>query len=228
MQVQRRANFLPRGVCSSLGWVTGKQERWAEPKERRDKLQRGAQMPGQRRAGQLVIKCAEPNRNIFCGWNSRQQRFFSFFNDLYRNLVLAMTRIDQHNLAARITCLLFWKQWCSYFFDWSKKRRDDPSSSMAFRLRRSLELFSRTPLHRPVSPIASFFVTWCFYCGSPCIRVAEYSATEQHRPPGFTTRNTKKKKKKTWPENLPGKTTGFLVRVCCTLLLVQWGFWLSD
>ena len=107
-----------------------------------------------------------------------------------------MTRIDQHNLAARITCLSFWKQCCSYFFDWSKKRRDDPSSSMAFRLRRSLGLFSRTPLHRPVSPIASFFVTWCFYRGSPCIRVAEYSATEQHHPPGFTTRHTKEKKRK--------------------------------
>ena len=34
-----------------------------------------------------------------------------------------MTRIDQHNLAARFACLRlsFWKQHCFYVFDWSKK-----------------------------------------------------------------------------------------------------------
>ena len=62
-----------------------------------------------------------------------------------------MTRIDQHNLAAHITCLSFWKQRCFYFFDLPKKRSDDPSRSMAFRLRRCLELFPRTPLHRLAS-----------------------------------------------------------------------------
>ena len=44
-----------------------------------------------------------------------------------------MARIDQHNLAAHITCLSFWKQRCFYFFDLPKKRSDDPSRSMAFR-----------------------------------------------------------------------------------------------
>ena len=62
-----------------------------------------------------------------------------------------MTRIDQHNLATHITCLSFWKQRCFYFFDWPKKRSDDPSRSMAFRLRPCLELFPRTPLHRLAS-----------------------------------------------------------------------------
>ena len=71
-----------------------------------------------------------------------------------------MTRIGQHNLAARIACLSFWKQRCFYSFDWSKKRSDDPSRSMAFRLRRSLELFPRTPLHRPVSVANSNCELW--------------------------------------------------------------------
>ena len=55
MQVQRsKSNFLHRGVCSPLDGVIGRRESSAELGERSDKLQRGARMPGQRRAGQLV------------------------------------------------------------------------------------------------------------------------------------------------------------------------------
>ena len=54
MQAQRWAIFLHRGVCSSPGWVIVKRESWAEQEERSDKVQRGARMPEQCRAGQLV------------------------------------------------------------------------------------------------------------------------------------------------------------------------------
>ena len=55
MQVQRsKSNFLHRGVCSPLDGVIGRRESSAELGERSDQLQRGARMPGQRRAGQLV------------------------------------------------------------------------------------------------------------------------------------------------------------------------------
>ena len=55
MQVQRsKSNFLYRGVSSPLDGVIGRRESSAELGERSDKLQRGARMPGQRRAGQLV------------------------------------------------------------------------------------------------------------------------------------------------------------------------------
>ena len=68
------------------------------------------------------------------------------------------------SLAARIACLSFWKQRCFYFFDWSKIRSeaDSPSRSLAFRWRRSLELFSRTPLHRLASVANSDCELW--YC----------------------------------------------------------------
>ena len=52
--VKKRATFLPWGVCSSLGRVTGKRESWAEPEEQSDKLQRGARMTEQHRVSQLV------------------------------------------------------------------------------------------------------------------------------------------------------------------------------
>ena len=55
MQVQRsKSNFLHGGVCSPLDGVIGRRETSKELGERSDKLQRGAPMPGQRRAGQLV------------------------------------------------------------------------------------------------------------------------------------------------------------------------------
>ena len=56
LQVQRsKSNFLHRGVCSPLDGVIGRRESSAELGERSDKLQRGARMPGQRQAGQLVF-----------------------------------------------------------------------------------------------------------------------------------------------------------------------------
>ena len=43
------------GDCVHLrGLSDRKAKRWAEPEERSDKHQRGARMPGQRRAGQLL------------------------------------------------------------------------------------------------------------------------------------------------------------------------------
>ena len=54
MQAQRWAIFLQGGVCSSLGWVIAKRESWAEQEERSGKVQRGARLPEQRRAGQLL------------------------------------------------------------------------------------------------------------------------------------------------------------------------------
>ena len=55
MQVQRsKSNFLHRGMCSPLDGVIGRRESSAEVGERSAKLQRGAEMPGQRWAGQLV------------------------------------------------------------------------------------------------------------------------------------------------------------------------------
>ena len=78
---------------------------------------------------------------------------------------LLLTRIDQHNLAAHITCLSFWKQRCFYFFDWSKKRSDDPSRYMAFRLRRCLELLMFRERHCIAwlllqTPTTNFGITW--------------------------------------------------------------------
>ena len=64
MQIQRRAHFLHRSAFISglsdqeareLSEARGrKRESWAKPEEGSDKFQHGAQMPGQRRAGQLV------------------------------------------------------------------------------------------------------------------------------------------------------------------------------
>ena len=118
---------------------------------------------------------AEPNEYLR-GSNSRQQRSFHFQWFIQKLCTVAhcpapvghpiaideMTRIDQHNLAARIACLSFWKQRCFYFFDWSKIRSesDGPSRSIAFRWRRSLELFSRMPLHRLVSVANSDCELW--------------------------------------------------------------------
>ena len=122
------------------------------------------------------IRISLNRTNIFRGSNSRQQRSFHFQWFVQKLCTVAlcpapvghpiaideMTRIDQHNLAARIACLSFWKQRCFYLFDRSKIRSeaDGPSRSMAFRWRRSLELFSRTPLHRLVSVANSDCKLW--------------------------------------------------------------------
>ena len=59
-----KSKLFSIGKCVHL-WVEwlGKRASWAGPEERSNKLQRGARIPGQRRAGQLVvtIKCVCPS-----------------------------------------------------------------------------------------------------------------------------------------------------------------------
>ena len=143
--------------------------------------------------------------NTFRGSNSRWQRLFHFSaisTETLHSRTLPHARWppdrdrrngsnqptqpgSSYHLPVLLKAALF------LLFDWSKKRSDDPyaSRSMAFRLRRYLELFPRTPLHRLVSVANSttnFGITWSWifpvlHCNSGDSKDKQSTSIEKKR-----------------------------------------------